>query len=391
MTAALLIAAKDLRQRVRDRSALVVGILGPVAIAVIVSLAIGDLGDDFSASFVVADEDGGPLARTFVDDVLRGPDLEDAVSVDLADTPSAARAQAERGEVSAAFVVPDGFSERVTSGGRVSLEVVGSAEDPIGSAVAISIADEFVAELNAVRLAVGTALAAGADSNASPELVEQAASERLPATVVDAFEGGSDVSSASYYAPAIAIMFLFLTVGLGARSILAERRDGTLSRLLAAPIPRSSFLVGKTLASFVLGLVSMSVVLTATAAMLGTGWGAPLAVAALIVAMVFATTSITMLVITLTHTEEQAQGYVLLVAFLLAAVGGNFVPLSQSPEFLQRLSLLTPNGWALRAFTELATVGGDIGTIVPNLAAMTAFGLVVGAIALVRARKLVMV
>ena len=53
----------------------------------------------------------------------------------------------------------------------------------------------------------------------------------------------------------MAVFFLFFTVQFGVASILDERRDGTLARMLAAPIRRSSVLGGKLLTSLVLGIV----------------------------------------------------------------------------------------------------------------------------------------
>ncbi len=45
---------------------------------------------------------------------------------------------------------------------------------------------------------------------------------------------------------------------------------------------------------------------------------------------------------------------------------------------MRRLALLTPNGWALRAFTDLGTGGGGFGTVLVPVAAMLAFSAVVG-------------
>jgi ABC-2 type transport system permease protein len=66
---ALLVAGKDLRQRLRDRSALVIAFVAPFVLASIIGLAFG--GDDaFKATFAVADADKGPAATGFTDGVL---------------------------------------------------------------------------------------------------------------------------------------------------------------------------------------------------------------------------------------------------------------------------------------------------------------------------------
>ena len=48
-----------------------------------------------------------------------------------------------------------------------------------------------------------------------------------------------------YFAPSIAVVFLFIGSGLGMRSLLMERSTGTLARLAAAPIRPSAIVVGE--------------------------------------------------------------------------------------------------------------------------------------------------
>ena len=49
-----------------------------------------------------------------------------------------------------------------------------------------------------------------------------------------------------YFAPSIAVVFLFIGSGLGMRSLLLERSNGTLARLAAAPDPAQRPLCGES-------------------------------------------------------------------------------------------------------------------------------------------------
>jgi ABC-2 type transport system permease protein len=177
----------------------------------------------------------------------------------------------------------------------------------------------------------------------------------------------------------MAIFFLFFTVSFGARSILAERRQGTLNRLLASAASPGGVLAGKALAAFTLGTASVLVMWLATTLVFGADWGDPVAVVALTVSSVLSAIGITALVVTLARTDEQAEGYSSLVVFTLA----------QLPELLQRVSLLTPNGWALRGFVDLVADGGGLSTVAVPVAVTLTVGLVTGALALYRARRMV--
>jgi ABC-2 type transport system permease protein len=187
----------------------------------------------------------------------------------------------------------------------------------------------------------------------------------------------------------MAIFFLFFTVSFGARSVLSERRQGTLRRLLATAAPPGAVLAGKALASFLLGTASVLVMWLATSLVFGADWGDPLAVVVLTVSSVLSAIGITALVVSLARTDEQADGYASLVVFVLSLLGGNFVYLAQLPEALQRASLFTPNGWALRGYVDLVADGGGLGTVAVPVAVTAGVGLAAGALALRRARRMV--
>jgi linearmycin/streptolysin S transport system permease protein len=72
--------------------------------------------------------------------------------------------------------------------------------------------------------------------------------------------------------------------------------------------------------------------------------------------------------IAVSRTERQADGIAMIITFALLLLGGNFVLISQAPEILRRLALLTPNGWALRGFTDLATGAAATSAVQPVLA-----------------------
>jgi ABC-2 type transport system permease protein len=353
---ALLIAAKDLRQRLRDRSALVVAFVAPLGIAAIISFALGGTGR-FHATFAVVDEDGGPMARAFVDEALAAPSLRDVVTVRTVPSADEARDLTSTGKVSAALIVPAGFSDDLRSGRAARIRVLKSADSPVSGELAEAIASQFPPS---------------------------------PARLVDGNVGSREVKPASYFGPSMAIFFLFFVVEFGAIGILAERRGGTLARLLAAPISREAVVVGKAMSTFALGALSLGTMTVATTALLGASWGDPIAVAALAGSIVLAAMGITALTATFASSEQSASAFSSMVSMGLAMLGGNFVPLAQAPDVMRTLALATPNGLALRGFTDLVADGGGLDTVLPYVGGILAFAFVAGSIAIARARKLVL-
>jgi ABC-2 type transport system permease protein len=102
---------------------------------------------------------------------------------------------------------------------------------------------------------------------------------------------------------------------------------------------------------------------------------------------VVAATGISTLVSTLAKTVEQAGGLNAIIALSMAAIGGVFIPLSQAPELLSRIALVTPHAWFLRAIDTMSVPGVALAEILPSVVVLVGMGLVTGAIGLARARR----
>jgi ABC-2 type transport system permease protein len=388
MRAALSIATRSLRQRIRDRSAILFAIVIPLGLAAAFSMLI-PRGSTFHAEYVVYDGDGGPVAATLVDHVLGALVETGAADVSQVQSEAAAMIALDAGETSAVILIPAGFSDAIATGTATEVRIVGIPDSPLGTQIARSVVGGFASEVGAIQLAVVTAV--DWQPGGSPPALDEGTVAAVrdvsdPIVVSDATMERRQATTASFYAAAMAIMFLFFATIYGPVGILAERRTGTLARLLAAPIRPASIVLGASLASFVLGLVSMTVLVIATTLLLGAEWGPPALVAPLVLSAVIAAMGISMLVCTLARTEDQASGWNAMVAISLAILGGAMIPLSQAPELLLQLGLLTPHAWFLRAVDSMAGASVQLADILPSLLALLAFGVVAGAIGLARSR-----
>ena len=389
MAASLHIAAKDLRQRVRDRSAILLAIVVPLALAAIFSVLFGPASTPRPFDYAVVDQDGGPIVEAFTGEVLDFLESEEIVSVEAMDEEEARQAVSD-GDLDAAFVFPAGFSEAVQSERPVEVEVVGSVDSPTGTDVARSIARSYVADLNAARVAVAAVAhqQAGASEEELSAIAEQVATAPPPIALRDVSASAKVLDTKTYFAAGMAVFFLLFTVQFGVSSLIEERSDGTLARLLAAPVRRTSILVGKLLTSIVLGVVSLTVLVVGTSLLLGARWGDPLGVALLILAGVLAGTGITSLVASFARTPEQAGSWQAVVAVTLGLLGGAFFPIQQSGSFMATASLVTPHAWFLRGLGSLVGEGGVV-DVLPAVGALLCFAVVTGAVAMTRIGRVV--
>ncbi|MGZ4149793.1 MAG: ABC transporter permease, partial [Actinomycetota bacterium] len=291
--AARAIAAKDLLRRLRDRSAILVAIVLPFALAGIFSLTLG--GADtraFTATFAVVDLDGGALPAHFRE-ALGGLDFATVRTVRTVDE---AEQDAKDGTVDAAFVFPRGFTASVQRGAGGQLRVLTSPSSTIGGLVATSFARSFASQLDAISVAIAVSAPQGATLAELASLQRAAQATPPAAEVVDDSTSSKTYSATTFFAIGMAVFFLFFTVEFGVRGLLEERQDGTLARLLVAPVPPASILLGKALASFAVGLLATTLLVLASTVLLSADWGAPLGVALLVLSGVLCAVAVTALV-----------------------------------------------------------------------------------------------
>ena len=391
MRVAVLIAVKDLRQRLRDRSALLVSVVAPLGLALIFSSLLGSV-TSFHAHYVVADLDGGQLARVLRQDVIGS--LVKAGVADVTDvaTEDAARGAVEAGNTTAAFVIPAGLTLAIQSGQPVTVRIIGARGSDLGTEVARALAQRFGDGVVAVQLSVATVASLSGvlpDAAAQGRIAGAVAAAVPPVALVDVEASLRQLSLPTYFSASMAILFLFFSAQMGMLSLFDERRQGTLARILAGPVRPWTILLGKTLGGFVLAVAAMAVLVVATTLLIKADWGPPGGVAAMVLAAIVAALGISTLVISFARTAESASGASSAVAITLGILGGTFSPTSQAPELLTTLSLATPHGWFLRGLGDMHGASGSVTDCLPAVGVLLAMGLVTGALGMLRARRLV--
>jgi ABC-2 type transport system permease protein len=386
--AAWLICLKDLKARLRDRSALLIGIVVPLGLAFIFnSIFSGISGGSNVISLGVVNADHGAASQQFTSQVLPAVSRSGLISIHAEPSETRARALAAKGTLAAVIVIPAGFSARVQANQPASMQVIGNVDAPVSAEIARSIAESFAADLNRVRLSVATvAGTAPLQPTRIQALAAQAAAAAAPIAVTDVSAQTKELNQKSFFAAGMAVFFLFFTVQFGVTSLLEERNDGTLARLLAAPIARASILGGKLLTSFLLGVISMAALVAATTVLFGARWGNPVGVTVLIVTAIMAATGIMALIATVARNAEQAANWQSVVAVILGLIGGTFFPVSQAPGVLSKLTFVAPQAWFLRGLGDLR--GGSVSVVWVPALAMLGFAAVTGGLAMFRLKRL---
>jgi ABC-2 type transport system permease protein len=403
----LLIGIKDLRLAFRDRAALILMLLAPFALTLGLGFVTGRFSGNSSSGLsdipvIIVNLDKGQLGNALVE-VFKSADLEKLLAPVEMDSPETARQTIDQDRAAAAVIIPAGFTESIiptqasfdqaTQAQQmpvmqvVKIEIYTNPARPASSGVITAIVDEFISRVEAGRVSGVTSLASIPNiQNLSVAQVEtlvkgmftdatdQAFSSPAIKLKIDTQGANSvDFDPLAYMAPGMALMFLMYTVSYGGRSILAERAQGTMLRLLVSPTHSTQILGGKVLGIFLIGVAQMSILILASTLFFQVRWGDPLGIAVLICAAVFAATGWGLLITAIARTPGQVATIGTAIMLIFGIMGGSFIDLEQLPPIIRQISSITPNTWGLDGFTTLA-LGGTLSDLGKPLLALFVIG-----------------
>jgi ABC-2 type transport system permease protein len=358
MRRGLIICLKDVRQRVRDRTAVTVGIVAPIVLTGIIGAALAnDEGPSPPTPIAWVDLDGSQMSAALLRSVTEDWPAR-RVAVTRVATAGEAEAAVSAGRYAAAVVVPAGLEAALDAGtAPPNLRVRTGRSFALGGRLASALAKR------------ATVIAQGS----------------VPEVEGRAPQGGT-LRSIDHYGPSLTVLFLFFQLLGGLRAFGAEGATGTLARLAATPVTSREIVGGKLFALALLGALQFVVLYGVMRFAFGVAWGPPLLVAALATTTIASAIGLMGAVIAF---GGPSRGYLFgtLLLFVLSLLGGQFLPPEGLPDLFDDLARLTPNGQALRGLTDLAAAGTEasLATIAEPLLVTAALG-IVGVLA--SARKL---
>ncbi len=202
-------------------------------------------------------------------------------------------------------------------------------------------------------------------------------------------EPGQADPTVSYYAGAIAIMFLLFSATQTAAGLIDERRSGILDRFAAGPGGIDVVVLGKATFLVLQGFVQGALVFVVAALFYGVpvwdhwlGWlGATLLAAA-------AASGLGLFCAAACTTRAQAVTVSNFVVLTFSALGGSMVPRFLMPDWLRNIGAATPNAWAVDLYQGLLIRDLPFSGLLLPMAALAALALlgITGAVLLSRQR-----
>ncbi|HET9914962.1 MAG TPA: ABC transporter permease [Anaerolineales bacterium] len=321
---------------------------------------------------------GGRKAKTMGDlivNILESDDMADLIEISFATSSQSARDAVDRQQAQVAIIIPPDFSEQFADieDGKAVIEFYQDPTLTIGPAIMKSIMNRFLQGMSGVKIAVDV-FTDEADSSeyAMTGLVVQryldeslALSDDLEGDLLDVYApAGKKQSKAEktqsvllgIIGPIMGGMMVFFAFQAGAstaQSILREEEERTLPRLFTTPTPQTTILTGKFLSVFTTVGVQIIVLLLAGHLIFRIQWGPLLSIALTAAGTIFSASSFGIFFNSFLKSTKQAGvlfGPVLTVTGMLGMMR-TFVG-NSSGSALETISLLVPQGWAIRGLLQ---------------------------------------
>jgi ABC-2 type transport system permease protein len=403
----LSIALKDLQILFTNRGEVIQLFLMPLLFIIVFSGALGAIGggaEDTRVPLPVVNLDGGEAAQS----LLAGIDAAGEVRTELYEH-SKAQVLLEENDIQRMLVIPADFTSGTAQGSTVQLSLISHPDADIQETEAMRMVIVGVTtELALERQILASLRQMGDMQAAAPEGQQAFTTNRILAQANSQFERaqtqplievvqtipsqeGEREETPDFEVVAvagIAVLFVFGTAQVTARSIYDEKKVGSFRRLLAAPMSKAALLSGKMLPNIIVGLIQFAVIFAF--GIFGLKWlglaspslgNDPLAVILVCLIICLCSTAFGILVAAIARTENQIGGLTSLLVWGLGIVGGAFIPIFILDQFLGPVVKVIPQYWANRALSSLMLRGlglADVATEIAVLLGFTALFFIIG-------------
>jgi ABC-2 type transport system permease protein len=174
------------------------------------------------------------------------------------------------------------------------------------------------------------------------------------------------------------MMLQFAIAGLltSAQIIVTERKSRSLQRILTTATPRAYILLGHFLTIFLIIAGQFVVLIVFGQLVLKVNYqNAPLATALVAFTSALCIAALGLLIGVLAKSEEQAIIFSLIPMFVLAGLGGAWVPLEFTGSTFQVIGHISPVAWAMDGFKNISIRGLGIDSVLLPATALLGYAI----------------
>jgi ABC-2 type transport system permease protein len=405
----LAVALKELQVFAKDTTYMFTIFLLPLLISIPVSVLNAGSGEGINLPVILVDHDPGKYSDDVVDI------LEDIDELEMTRMASVEDAESLVAEVKmiAAIIIPADFTERVEAYEPTKVQVVVDPAQAQYATMITTIMEEViepVAIQGEINYGMDSVMGEVTELRTDPKarVAAEAQNEGVMSTQLDKMQNDPDISVKkedlegaevqrpenllTVFMPGFTVMFAFFLMPALGVELLREREEGSLRRLLAAPISRGAIIAGKMLAYLVIIMLQITLVFGIGALIFELPLGNSLPALFLVTAALgLAATALGMMIAALARSRDQAGSLALILIFVLAGIGGCIALSTSHPIYRMEgpigfISRLTPHAHALEGYQRLMNEGAGLLDILPQVAILFGMTLIFFVVAMWRFR-----
>jgi len=335
------LAAKDLKLFIADRGALFFFLLFPLFFIIMMSLMnVGAEEDPRLELHLVTQETEGGLSHQIIGTMETKDESElspGEPKIVWDKDYQEAYQEVENKRLGGFLLFPADFTQGVLMGYGAQLEVVADAEtvntsaalSGLAQAIASRVGSQQVVSRTTIGLLVEEGLATSGEVPDIGQIIWQLFSDQEDVAYEESLiridtEKVGEIkakSSSNWVIPGYLVMFVFFGAALAGETVVRERQNHTLERLLASSVRRGSILGGIFSGITAKGLIQILLFWTVGVLAFGTDLGpSPAAVIILSILMVLMSSAFGIMLATLVKTQRSAGSIAVLASLVLAAL-----------------------------------------------------------------------
>ena len=179
--------------------------------------------------------------------------------------------------------------------------------------------------------------------------------------------------------PALVMLVVALITGfLPAMNIVGEKEAGTIEQINVTPVPKITFIVGKLIPYWVIGVIVLSVGMVVAWLLYGLRpEGSVLLLYGLSLLFIFGLSGLGLIISNYSSTMQQAMFMIFFIIIVFILMCGIFTPISSMPEWARAISLFDPFTYFAEIMRMIYLKGSTFRDILPYVYPLLAFFVVI--------------
>ncbi len=372
---------KDLKLFFNDRRSYTLTFLIPIILITLFAFAYGGIdkytGNSDTFELPVTDMDNSILSTGFVAavDSVTGMEI-------INYSPEESSKLINEGKYAAALIINKGFMDSLLSGKSIPVELIYDKEQNFEAgmlqSILINTLFSYIRALETKKNILNS-ISPGTIGSGSDKPTNHLLSGDGPVLKMTSIVGENNDSNLGLIqavAGTAILMLLFSVAGIGT-SILEEKENGTISRLLFSPLSLKTILFSKMLFALFISILQLTAMFLFSWLFLDLDITInPEALILMILATSFAVSSLGIFLAAIAKSRQQALSLSTLIILVMSAIGGSMIPLFIMPDIMSDIAVVSVNYWSIQGFYDIFWRSLPLSDILPKILLLSGAGLI---------------